>query len=233
MYFSLQCGLLIKSHRKLLSGISHEENGGKVEYYIDSDKINVTTVIPSIELAHLCVNDSYRSKKHPWSIKHGLSEYRVGTYVFYKYIAPKILEIAAIAGIQYVYLFCADDGSENLIKYYKDVLHFDIMDDMACIRPDYDGSLECMTLKISDLEQDFHLFLDEPKFPSVLEFLNSNKTVSIQQAKKHLNILEPQLLFQKLIQNKLVEQDGNSDTGIVYRIKRTNSNSTIISPTKF
>lgn len=185
LYFSLQCGLLVKCSKKRLGGIIHKTTGDNVEYYVDNDKINVTKVIPAIELAHFCVNDSYRRRKSHWEIRRGVREYSVGEYSFYKFIAPQIIDLSNIAGSQYVYSFCADDGSTDLLRYYIEKLNFELMDDMSCIRPDYDDSLECLTIKIEDLIRDTIRFDDMENVSAVIDYLKANETISNHQAKKH------------------------------------------------
>ena len=160
MFFSVQCGILVRCHDKKIGGIVNKGTEEKPEFFIDKDKIEVTQSLPAIELAHFCVNDSYRKKKKSWYIKHGEKSYRVGVYCFYKYIAPLIIEMAEISGLRYIYLFCADDGSEELKEYYRKNLHFSIMDDMACIRSKYDKNLECMTIKTEDLARYLKEFND-------------------------------------------------------------------------
>lgn len=220
LYYSLQCGLLIKSHRKVLHGIVHKEKNGETEYYVDEDKINVTKVIPAVELAHFCVNDSYRRKKQSWILKKGLDQYSVGAYVFYEYIAPQIISLASLVGVQYVYLFCADDGSDSLSRYYSDVLHFDVMDDMACVRSEYDATLECMTAKVSDIQLYRNRFTDMDKLPLVLRFLQENGTISTHQAKTKFNVEDVQYLFTRIVQCELAESVAFAKEGYPLRLKK-------------
>lgn len=219
LYFSLQNGMLIQCHQKKLSGILHRASESETEYYIDEDKIDVTKVIPGIELAHFCVNDSYRRQKNSWKVTIGLKEYTIGVYVFYKFIAPKIIEVASISGAQYVYLFCADEGSNKLIEYYKEELHFSVMDDMACLRPKYDsGTACCMTIKIKELKDDTSRFQDMEKVSAVLEYIQENSTISIEQARKTLNLYAPQLLFEQIVKAGLACPASTSYNGKILRI---------------
>lgn len=220
LYYSLQCGLLIKSNRKVLSGVVHKEKNGETEYYVDEDKINVTKVIPAVELAHFCVNDSYRKRKQSWTLTKGVDQYPVGAYAFYEYIAPQIITLASLVGVQYAYLFCADDGSGSLAQYYSDVLHFNIMDDMACIRSEYDADLECMTAKISDIQLYRSRFTDMDKLPMVLSFLEENGTISTHQAKTKFNVEDAQYLFTRIVQCKLAEGVAFAKDGYPYRLKK-------------
>lgn len=207
LYFSLQCGLLFKCDRKAVSGITHLATEECTEYYLDEDKLDVTKVLPGIELAHFCVNDSYRKQKKGWSITVGVCTYSVGTYIFYSYIAPKVIELASVTGLQYVYLFCADDGDGKLIQHYKSNLNFDEMDDMACIRQKYDRDLPCMTLKISRLIKDTNRFYDMKKVDSILTFVRENGTISVQQANRQLGVSDPQWVFEKMIEAEVVALD--------------------------
>lgn len=220
LYFSLQCGLLIQCHKKTLGGITHQNDGDKTQYIIENDKIDVTRVIPGIELAHFCANDSYRRKKADWHIVHGIWKYTVGTYIFYNFVAPKIINVASISGLQYVYLFCADDGSSNLVHYYQNALHFSIMDDMSCVRQQYDSQLCCMTLKIEALIDDTKRFQDMDKVNAILEYLKTNKALSIQQAKKLFNIYDPQYLFKRMIESEVVFLAASTHKGLPIKIEQ-------------
>ena len=220
LYFSLQCCLLVKCHKKSIGGIKHYSEGEIVEYYIDEDKIDVTKVIPGIELAHFCVNDSYRRKKTSWEITYGIQKYSVGEYVFYKFIAPKIMEVADAAGLQFVYLFCADDGSEKLINYYSDVLGFSIMDDMSCVRPEYDKTLCCMTMKLETLISRVNQFADMNKVYDVLEYVEKKGAISTHQATREFMIKEPVALFECIIKSELAQPATYSSNGLIVKIKK-------------
>lgn len=159
-YFSLNCGLMIKCDQKILSGISSEINNEKIEYYIDKDIIDVTNIVPAIEITHFCINSSYRKKKSTWTVTHGLKNYSVGKYIYYKFLLPIVINVAEKIGVQMIYLFCADDGSGKLIDYYKE-LGFTVMDNMACIRTGYDSSLSCMTCKVAEARKQLESFNSE------------------------------------------------------------------------
>ena len=180
LYFSLQCGTLVKCHQKILSGIAHRINDEKDEYFIDKDVIDVSSTVPAIEISHFCVNETYRKKKKTWQISNLVQTYSVGEYCFYKFVVPKILEIATLVGIRQVYLFCADDGSDKLIKYYENI-HFRIMDDMACIRSEYDQRLRCMTQKINDLSKHYDSFLDDENAHLVLNYLKTHEYIKCKE----------------------------------------------------
>ncbi len=221
-YFSLQCGMMVKCHEKVLGGISHREGRPSIEYYIDDDIIDVTRVIPAIELGHFCVNDSYLRKKVSNRIMVGEWEYTIGVYVFYTFIAPKIIELASITGLQYVYLFCADDGSHKLVDYYSSSLGFSIMDNMACLRPKYDqGTLCCMTLKYDDLIVAYNRFQDLSKVHDLMAHIQAHTMISIEQAKRLYKVWDPQYLFSKMADKNLVVVDSIiTASGMPARIKK-------------
>lgn len=205
LFFSLQCGILVKCHKKIIGGIRHNESSnGEEEYFIDEDKINVTKVIPAIEMAHYCINDSYLRRKIETNITVGFEEYSIGSYIFYEYIAPIIKEVAQKIGVRYLYLFCADDGSGKLKDYYEKVLHFKIMDDMACVRSSYEKDLECMIISIECLDLDRGRFEDLKNYKKVIEYVNEHGLISEAQAKEKLQIYDPTYLFEKLINQELV-----------------------------
>lgn len=198
LYFSLQCGMLVKCNRKALSGIVHQNEDDRTEYFLEGNKIDVTKSIPAIELAHFCVNDTYRRKKSVWKVCCGIDELTVGAYVFYKFIVPRVLEVMSIVGCQYLYLFCADDDSGKLAEYYQEVLHFEYMDQMACVRQGYDDGLECMTLKKEVLIQDYSRFLDMEKVDEVLEYISAKGSVSIKQVGCEFSLSDSKDLMHEL-----------------------------------
>lgn len=218
LYFSLQCGLLFKCHEKELDGIIHKEVEGKAKYYIREDVLDVTKVVPGVELCHFCVNDSYRRRKKAWTVKHGILSYTVGAYVFYQFIAPKVIEISKTAGAQFLYLFCADDGSRRLMDYYVNILNFSIMDDMACVRSNYDSGLKCLTIKIEKLQEDLAAFEDMVKVNDLLDFLHSNGTVSVFQANRECGIRIPDRMFSQLVKHGYATIVGPSEHGKINRI---------------
>ena len=206
LYFSLQCGLLIKSHEKILGGINHRETAAGPEYYINNDIVDVTKTVPAIELAHFCVNEAYRKKKIKWEIFNGPFKYRVGQYCFYEYIAPIIIDIADKVGVEMVYLFCADDGNQTLFDYYS-LLKFSIMDDMACVRSEYEANLLCMTQKIIDLKTTILQFNDEKKASAILEYLKTHKNIHYQKMGKMFDINDVNNLISKMVGRNLIIED--------------------------
>lgn len=206
LYFSLQCGILIKSHEKILRGIGHKKTEDGIDYFIDNDIIDVTKTVPAIELAHFCVNDAYRNKKSEWTIYNGPFEYKVGQYCFYQYIAPLVIDIADKVGVEIIYLFCADAGDNKLFEYYSS-LNFKIMDDMACIRSEYENHLLCMIQKISDLRNSTERFKDEKKANAILAYLKAHKNITTGKLKEIFEINDVLALLDKLVCQGFIEED--------------------------
>lgn len=215
-YFSLHCGLMVKCHKKILSGISSKIKNGKIEYYIDKDVIDVTNIVPSIEIIHFCINTSYKKKKSNWSVINGMDKYSIGQYIYYKFILPIIIDAANNIGLQMIYLFCADDGSGKLIEYYRK-LGFSLMDNMACIRTGYDSSLSCMTCKIIDAKKRLNYFIDENKIEDIKKYLLENKEISCKKAKDDLFLIDPQPIFDYLVKNGIAEWNNNSKKKIIIK----------------
>ena len=61
-----------------------------------------------------------------------------------------MLDVAGKVGLQYLILFCADNETGDLEKYYN-TMGFEKMDDMACLRDSYSKDLECLIIKLDDL----------------------------------------------------------------------------------
>ena len=110
---------IIESERDANRGI-HKSNDVAVTY-------------PAIEIENLCRNHSVESSgKIPF-----------GFLVFWIYIIPKVLEVAKIAGCEYVYIFAADstdepDKGQALVRYYRANFGFHDTEDLHFIRPRYD-----------------------------------------------------------------------------------------------
>lgn len=96
--------------------------------------IRVETALPAVELAYFCVNDYARKD---W--KHLGMGHTMGQTLFWHLVMPKLAEINALVGCEYVYLFAADSSRDaTLVNYYESVLHFDRMTHVGAIKPVYD-----------------------------------------------------------------------------------------------
>lgn len=157
LYFSLQMGATIKCHKKYIGGIKYDTELERT--HIDKDKIEVTNVVPVIEIPQFCVNDRYRNKVKSWKVEYKGIIYNVGQFVFFKYMVPIVLDVAEKVGFQYLILFCADNAERDLEKYYK-TMGFERMDNMACLRDEYSKDLECLIVKIDELIERYLKFED-------------------------------------------------------------------------
>lgn len=223
LFFSLQCGLTIQCDKKEITGIIHIEENNTTKYMIDTDNVNVTKVVPGVELCHFCVNSSYARRKKEWRIKHGIFNYRVGVYIFYRYIAPIILDIASRAGLQYVYLYVADDGSGELIKYYEQELNFSIMDDMACLQSDYDRDLHCMILKINTLRVDYGHFNDKKHLCEIMEQLKLNGSLKAAELTEKYDVRDSAYILDLIVETGEAEIIEKNKHGKIRKIKHIRS----------
>ena len=74
--FLFKWGATIKCHKKNIGGIIY--NSEKEEYRIDDDKIEVTSVVPVMEIPQLCINDRYKNKVKSWKVNYKGCLYNVG-----------------------------------------------------------------------------------------------------------------------------------------------------------
>lgn len=81
----------------------------------------MTSIVPVIEIPQLCVNDRYKNRVKSWKVNYKGNSYNIGHFVFYKHIVPIVLDVAEKVGFQYLILFCADNETGNLEKYYKNL----------------------------------------------------------------------------------------------------------------
>ena len=109
-----------------------------------------------------------------------------------------------------------------LLLYYTIVYipldSMEIMDDMSCIRPDYDGLLECLTIKIGDLVKDTNFSNDVNKYYSVESYLDEHGTLSSPIARKELGIVYPKRLFTDLVNRGVLEWAHHNSVVDVVRV---------------
>lgn len=114
-----------RKHRK---GILGDKN-------VDSERMmRVENTMPAVELMHLCVNDAARGDWKRLNLGHNMGE-----TLFWWVVLPKIAEINALTGCEYVYLFAADSSrNQSLVNYYETALHFYRSRKLMTIKPRYD-----------------------------------------------------------------------------------------------
>lgn len=119
----------------------------------------VAKTYSGIEICHFCVNDNSREA---WN-KLGFSDRnRQGVTLFWNNIVPKILELSEEVGIQFLYLFAADDTPERiLVNYYKSCMNFEQKDDVFAALPVYDFGCTLLLQNISKLEEGKKAFFND------------------------------------------------------------------------
>ena len=77
--------------------------------------MNVQDTFPAIDIKFLC-----RNKKYNPGIK---LDFKLGVYVFWEIIVPCLLDVAAMVGCRYIYLFAADNSNRSSSKTQKPIMY--------------------------------------------------------------------------------------------------------------
>ena len=110
--------------------------------------IRTKTSQPAIELVEFCANDL---TKDCWASYGFPSHRRLGETLFWWFVFPKMMEINALIGCKYVYLFAADEAvSGKLSNYYRERLHFENLTDLGTVKPAYDLNCFFMGRQLRD-----------------------------------------------------------------------------------
>lgn len=111
--------------------------------------IRVDEAFPAIELVHFCVNDWARQDWNAYNMGHSMGE-----VMFWHFVVPKMLQINALIGCEYAYLFAADGTKDGtLINYYETTLHFECLKNIGAIKPQYDFYCVFMGKRLFRLSQ--------------------------------------------------------------------------------
>ena len=205
-FFAIQTGVLVNCENNRIGGITHRFNHQMIpEYFIEDDVIDVTESLPSAELALFCINDAYRNDAEKWKVEFPTRTVTPGTFIFYQFIAPLILEIAEKTGLQYLYLFTADDGSGRLNEYYMRELKFRPMEDMACVRQSYDEKLDCLIVSLRKLTEECNRFKDLSKVNDILAYLKDHEETSTGDIKKLFAVNDISYLAKEMQRSNLIE----------------------------
>ena len=109
--------------------------------------IRVDEAFPAIELVHFVVNDNARGEWRSYKMGHSMGE-----CMFWYFVVPKMMEINSLIGCEYAYLFAADSSPDGtLMNYYETALHFQFMDHIGAIKPQYDFFCVFMGARLSRL----------------------------------------------------------------------------------
>lgn len=109
----------------------------------------VAKCFPGIELTHFCVNEAYKSK---WDRYNFGSKNRMGTTMFWHYIAKIVVEVSNLVGCEYFYLFAADATPDlHLVNHYKNLMS--MRDDLSvlALQPIYDFRCTFLCSSINDI----------------------------------------------------------------------------------
>lgn len=131
----------------------------------DSNKsmLRVTESYPAIELVYLCLNDCVSDAWHHSGMQHKT----MGETLFWRFLIPKVQEIANLVGCQYLYTFVADDHANGaLINYFRNVLHFSSGEHLGTAKPIFD--FMCTMLYQPIYPMDHTEFDYEPGEPEAL-----------------------------------------------------------------
>ena len=129
-----------------------------------SEGVNrVLDVFSGIELKLFGINDN--AKDHWDSFKLPRS---MGETLFWSFLIPKIAEARSLAGIEYLYLFAADNTPDGrLINYYQSRLHLNCDEELSTNKPHFDYQCRFLYQRIDELlrrKEDFfqNFTIDNP-----------------------------------------------------------------------
>lgn len=163
-------GLTIQCYYEYFEQIADERKDKLIEIaiqrYEDSEEIRtsrdgksikrVHETYSAIEIAHFCRNESY---EYNIDEMQGVS---LGAGLFWRKVIPKINEVIDIIGCKYLYLFAADNSDhesvKSLVRYYRDDLKFDEIQDLKIIKPNYDRKCPAMIQNVTEIENDAKAF---------------------------------------------------------------------------
>lgn len=106
--------------------------------------INVENAHPAIEIQHFCKCDDYILPKELLDLGFPL-----GFGLFWQKIVPKVKEVAALIGCEYLFLFAADkseDDEQHLVMHYKDAMGFLEAEDLGLTLARPEDDVKCSSL---------------------------------------------------------------------------------------
>lgn len=139
------------------------------EFRVEGDNIIRThQTFAGVELVHFYVHRPARSR---WR-SEGMNSRSIGRTLFWKFAVPIIQSVRELVGLEYLYLFAADQSrTRKLTKYYKE-MGFEIRKDLNVSKPEYDFSCIFMCQKVVSLRnrgQEFFREYNNPVDPHELE----------------------------------------------------------------
>lgn len=119
--------------------------------------LKVEECYSAIEIHHFCRNSTYQM--------NGQVDVPLGFGLFWEVIVPLVYEIINKIGCKYLYLFAADNTSDEevkkLVQYYKNELKFSDVEDMMLIKPYYDKGCLGLVQAVSDLQDNRNAVWEE------------------------------------------------------------------------
>ena len=111
--------------------------------------LRVATTYSGVQLVHFCSNKDAVG----WWEEHGMTR-PIGETVFWHFIVPIMLDVRALAGCEYAFLFAADlTEDRQLINYYEQSLKFVQEKAIGANKPVYDFSCSFMCQPLNAIDK--------------------------------------------------------------------------------
>lgn len=132
----------------------------EILWYLENDRqregkrpiLRVDKTFSGVEITHFCINEN---TKKLWR-SHG---FPMGQVLFWKYIAPILVNIQKVVRCQYAFLFSADETLDGtLTNYYNVALKFSKQEDIGTSKPFYDFGCEFMSQEICNIKKNMDDF---------------------------------------------------------------------------
>ena len=133
------------------------------EFRVEGDNIIRThQTFAGVELVHFCVHEPAKRK---WKAR-GMGARSMGRTLFWQFVVPVVQAVRELVGLEYMYLFAADQSiTRNLVRYYKE-LGFEIRRDLSVSKPEYDFACYFMCQKVASLRNQRNEFFREYNNPA-------------------------------------------------------------------
>lgn len=137
----------------LLTFLTEQEKEG------DRPILRVHKTMPGVELAQFCSNDEakayWKSRKDELKIDHFMGE-----VLFWHFIVPKIIDLQALVGCQYLFLFAADNTRDSTLLNYYEGLKFVAAEGIGTSKPLYDFGCVFMSQDADELKKNRDAFYE-------------------------------------------------------------------------
>lgn len=127
--------------------------------------IRVDSTHPAIELVDFAANDNAAGYWKSLNLGHSM-----GKTLFWWFIVPRMMEINALIGCEFAYLFAADEEPYGtLYRYYRKHLHFESFEDLGTAKPYYDMTClfmvkNLLTPDLNEIPEDARNMMTEADF---------------------------------------------------------------------